>query len=697
MQEKFMIRWKALFNQQTLRSNLIKWFLVIALLPLGWTTIIAYEMCKRILFDQTMKNLQTFIFNQENLLKFYFEEKKNDSRAFITDRTALKAVPTLDKILSRYGKDSPEYEKARQEFYPILAYRTKALDYRDLLLLTTEGKLVFSVLPSPQLGKNLLNSDRHQRLSRIIAKSRDSLEMDMISIVFDNDKDPIQIFISMPMIDFQNNLKGIALVELDTLSIYHLLSTPNELGTLTNLLLVTKEDHTLFAITPKNIFTENESKEMIDPTSSFGKFILEVLMQQHLEAFDIDYHNRKTLMAGKRFGNISNWALVTEINEADLLAPIRQLKYLFWLLLTATVFAVTLAASYVARKIAAPILQLTDKTRILAAGDLSQRIDVTSQDEIGRLGESFNEMASQLDHIISHLDFLVAKRTEEYEIQNVKLEQTISELHKTRDRLITQEKLASLGSLTAGIAHEIKNPLNFVNNFSELSLQILNDIEKHLNSIKAALSENEFKDLSDKFAMLKLNIGKINDHGQRADSIVRNMLQHSRGLPGERMKIDIHKLLDEYVALSYHGMRAKDASFNVTIEKNYDPTVPLIEVVPQEISRVFLNLLNNAYYSVHEKKKHQRPDSYQPTVRITTENHQDEVIIKIWDNGVGIAPDVIPKLFTPFFSTKPPGEGTGLGLSLSYNIIVQGHGGTLTANSQVGEFAEFIIHLAYKK
>ena len=694
----FMQQWKALLNKQSLRSHLITWFLVIALVPLGWTTLIAYELCKKILFDQAIKNLRSFIFNQKNLLNFYFEEKKLDARDFMRDRTALKAIYSLDEILAHYGKDSSEYVKAKQTFYPILSDRMEALDYKNLLLVTKTGNIVFSIPPSVKVGENIFHSDQYRSLTDIIAKSRDSMKMEMISIFSNDNHESFHTFIFIPLIDLQDKLTGIAVVELDPLSIYRLLSNYHELGKLSDFLLVTEIDHHFLAITPKKSLIDKEFKEQIDPNSSFGKFIKQVLTHEHLEALDIDYHNQKTLMASSRFKNAVNWALLTKINETDLLAPIYKLQHLFWILVTTTVFAVILAASYVARKIVSPILLLTDKTRILADGDLSQRIEVTSQDEIGRLGQSFNEMASQLHHIISHLDSLVAKRTEEYEIQNIKLEQTIIELRQTRDRLITQEKLASLGALTAGIAHEIKNPLNFINNFSELSIQILHDLEEHLNSIKIHLAEKESEELSQLFNILKLNISKINEHGQRADGIVRNMLQHARGLPGERRLININKLLDEYIALSYHGMRAKDSSFNVTIEKHYDSSIPAIEVAPQEMSRVFLNLLNNAYYSVHEKKKHHSTDSsYQPTVRITTGNHPSSVAIKIWDNGLGIAPDIISKLFTPFFTTKPPGEGTGLGLSLSYNIVVQGHGGTLSANSHIGEYAEFIINLPYKK
>jgi signal transduction histidine kinase len=693
-----MWQWRAFLNKQSLRRRLIVWFLLIALIPLIWTTIVSYELCKEILMTQAIKHLRALILRQERLINFYVQEKKSDARDFIKDRTTMQAISTLNEVLTRYGLGSPEQQRANQNFESLLTFRMKALNYDSLILMTKTGDIVLSTFPLLAVGENILQSIPFKDLAKIFKKSQETLEMDRTSLVLRPDTNALNTFISVPVLDSDNQLIGVAIVELNTTAMYRFISNFNALGALADLLLVAKVDNKLYATTPLATRKEGKTQEEIDPSSPFGQFITQVLSQKNLVAANIDYFNHKALIVGRRFEHADNWALITKINQDELLAPIERLKYLFWILVTTTAIAVILAASHVARKIASPILALTEKTKILAGGDLSQRIEVTTQDEIGRLGQSFNEMAAQLHDIISHLDYLVAKRTEEYEVQNVKLEQTIKELRQTRDRLIMQEKLASLGALTAGIAHEIKNPLNFINNFSELSLQLQEEIEQHLNSIKSSLPEQEVQELSELLHTLKLNIGKIYEHGKRADSIVYNMLQHSRGMPGEKRLTDIQKLLDEYIALSYHGMRARDSTFNVKIEKHYDSNLPAVEVVPQEVCRVFLNLLNNAYYSVHQKKKqHVIDSSYEPTVRISTERQQENVAIKIWDNGLGIAPEILPKLFTPFFTTKPPGEGTGLGLSLSYNIIVQGHGGTLSANSQLGEFAEFIITLPIKE
>lgn len=265
------------------------------------------------------------------------------------------------------------------------------------------------------------------------------------------------------------------------------------------------------------------------------------------------------------------------------------------------------------------------------------------------------------------------------------LQEKNDEIVKTQQKLITQEKLASLGTLTAGIAHEIKNPLNFVNNFTEISRELLDEIRTGLNN-KNSDEVNEL--ISD----LKQNLEKINQHGNRADSIVKNMLLHSRGTAGEKILTDINELLDQYVTLAYHGLRAQDKEFNITIEKDYDRSIEKINIVPQDISRVFLNIINNACYAANDKKK-KLGSAFAPILRVSTKNHNKKIEIRIKDNGNGMPASVKEQIFNPFFTTKPAGEGTGLGLSLSHDIVTKVHGGELKFESEEGKFTEFTITL----
>ncbi|MBD0333611.1 MAG: two-component sensor histidine kinase [Chitinophagaceae bacterium] len=274
---------------------------------------------------------------------------------------------------------------------------------------------------------------------------------------------------------------------------------------------------------------------------------------------------------------------------------------------------------------------------------------------------------------------------EEVQRQTKDLRQTLSELKSTQTQLIQSEKMASLGELTAGIAHEIQNPLNFVNNFSEVNTELVNELKEEA---KAGNTEEVLAIASD----LDENLQKIAHHGKRADAIVKNMLQHSRKSTGKKEPTDINALADEYLRLSYHGFRAKDKSFNATFRTEFDNSLGRVDVIPQDIGRVLLNLFNNAFYAVTEKNK-KLNGAFEPTVEVRTEKSDGKIKITVNDNGTGIPQKVLDKIFQPFFTTKPTGEGTGLGLSLSYDIITKAHGGEMKVETKEGEGTAFIIQL----
>jgi two-component system NtrC family sensor kinase len=280
--------------------------------------------------------------------------------------------------------------------------------------------------------------------------------------------------------------------------------------------------------------------------------------------------------------------------------------------------------------------------------------------------------------------FFLFRNNRQKQKANKVLENTLLNLKSAQTQLIQAEKMASLGELTAGIAHEIQNPLNFVNNFSEVNDELLKELSTeadkgNLNEVKAIAKDIAF------------NSEKINHHGKRADAIVKGMLQHSRASSGQKEPTDINALADEYLRLAYHGLRAKDKSFNATIQTDFDNSIGKINIVPQEIGRVVLNLINNAFYAVDDKKK-QLGDGYEPIVSISTKRNERKVEIKVKDNGNGIPQNFLDKIFQPFFTTKPTGEGTGLGLSLSYDIV-KAHSGEIKVSTTEKEGTEFTIAL----
>jgi signal transduction histidine kinase len=280
-------------------------------------------------------------------------------------------------------------------------------------------------------------------------------------------------------------------------------------------------------------------------------------------------------------------------------------------------------------------------------------------------------------------------------IENARLfksvEASLEDLRTAQDRLVQTQKLASLGQLTAGIAHEIKNPLNFVNNFSGVSVELIDELRQELDGVKVGpKARAAIAELTD---TLRDNLDKVVQHGKRADAIVKNMLLHSREESGEHRPVDVNALVEESLNLAYHGARAEKQGFKINMERSFDPAAGQVDVYPQEITRALLNLISNGFYAATKRKEQDKSEGYEPTLTAATENLGDRVEITIRDNGRGIPPEVREKMFNPFFTTKPAGEGTGLGLSITHDIIVKQHSGSIEVETQPGEFTEIKVIL----
>ncbi|HRG83303.1 MAG TPA: ATP-binding protein [Chitinophagaceae bacterium] len=339
----------------------------------------------------------------------------------------------------------------------------------------------------------------------------------------------------------------------------------------------------------------------------------------------------------------------------------------------------------------AHIQQLIDE-----AGSLNQETRKAISAALTSLNKELEILAFKLDRtekVKRTTSILLEETIEELEQKrkaveesNAALQQSIQELKSAQAQLIQSEKMASLGELTAGIAHEIQNPLNFVNNFSEVSRELLAEMNTALDKD----DKEEAKEIANDVIQ---NMEKILHHGKRADGIVKGMLQHSRSSSGQKEMTDINELCDEYLRLAYHGWRAKDKSFNAKLETDFDDRVGKLGIIPQDIGRVVLNLINNAFYAVNERKLIEEP-GYEPGVYVSTRKMDDKIEIRVKDNGTGISAKAADKIFQPFFTTKPTGQGTGLGLSLSYDIV-KTHGGELKVETKEREGSSFIIHLPF--
>ncbi len=351
--------------------------------------------------------------------------------------------------------------------------------------------------------------------------------------------------------------------------------------------------------------------------------------------------------------------------------------------------AVLIAYLFVGRVLLRRLQRLSDRMRRMADGDLEAKVEIDGRDEVADMAaalEIFRRHALEVQRLN-----LVEKLAEELKDKNAVLEKVLADLRRAQDQIVMREKLAALGELTAGVAHEIRNPLNFVKNFSEVSGELLEELAEILDEISQDLSEDQ-RELIDEISQdLSDNLERICEHGDRANAIVHDMLMMGRG-SGEPLPIDLNKLIDEHARLAYHSARAADPDFNLTIETDFDPDIGQIEVVPQDMGRVFLNMVSNACHATDEKRRAEGQASYVPTLWITTRRLDDRIEIRIRDNGIGIPPNVIDKIFNPFFTTKPTDQGTGLGLALS-NDIVREHGGAIRVESEPGTFTEMIVKI----
>jgi len=359
--------------------------------------------------------------------------------------------------------------------------------------------------------------------------------------------------------------------------------------------------------------------------------------------------------------------------------------------IAALAVAVSLTALIV-RSINAPLRRVERAMAAITRGELEISIPPATGDEIGAMTKTLEMLRNSL---VERERLEGERKRAEADMRSARdaAEEALSELKITQASLIHAEKMASLGQLTAGIAHEIKNPLNFVNNFAGLSVELLDDLKAQLTAAIGAIDRGTRAEIDETIELLTGNLDKIAEHGRRADNIVKSMLAHSRGSSGERQGVDLNALVEEALNLAYHGARAQDPGFNITLEREFDRNLAPIELAPQEMTRVFLNLFGNGFYAAHKRALVNGGAAYQPRLRVATREVEGAVEIAVRDNGTGIPTEIQDKLFQPFFTTKPAGEGTGLGLSISYDIVRHQHGGTIEVSSEEGAYTEFTIRL----
>ena len=376
-------------------------------------------------------------------------------------------------------------------------------------------------------------------------------------------------------------------------------------------------------------------------------------------------------------------------------ASTRQAELAVKLAIVGGIGALVLALGFTAltvRSITVPLKALERSIASITQGELEVAMPPTGVPEIGAMTRTLGMLR---DSLIERNQLERERQQAEAEIRVARdaAEAALHDLKAAQANLIQAEKMASLGQLTAGIAHEIKNPLNFVNNFASLSIGLLDELKAAAASAFGSLDERQRGQVDEVSELLTGNLERIVEHGKRADNIVKSMLAHSRAGGGDRQIVDLNALVEESLNLAYHGARAQDPNFNITLDRQYGADIAPVELVPQDMTRVFLNLFGNGFYAANERRRAVANGTFRPVLSVTTRDLGKAVEVRVRDNGVGIPEDIKDKLFQPFFTTKPTGEGTGLGLSISYEIVTKQHGGTIEVASEVGAFTEFVVSL----
>jgi signal transduction histidine kinase len=376
-------------------------------------------------------------------------------------------------------------------------------------------------------------------------------------------------------------------------------------------------------------------------------------------------------------------------------ASTRQAELAVKLAIVGGIGALVLALGFTAltvRSITVPLKALERSIASITQGELEVAMPPTGVPEIGAMTRTLGMLR---DSLIERTQLERKRQQAEAEMRVARdaAEAALHDLKAAQANLIQAEKMASLGQLTAGIAHEIKNPLNFVNNFASLSIGLLDELKAAAASVFGSLDERKRGQVDEVSELLTGNLERIVEHGKRADNIVKSMLAHSRAGGGDRQIVDLNALVEESLNLAYHGARAQDPNFNITLDRQYGADIAPVELVPQDMTRVFLNLFGNGFYAANERRRAVANGTFRPVLSVTTRDLGKAVEVRVRDNGVGIPDDIKDKLFQPFFTTKPTGEGTGLGLSISYEIVTKQHGGTIEVASEAGAFTEFVVSL----
>ncbi len=587
-------------------------------------------------------------------------------KALQTDSTLLNNFTKLSNNI--HDRSSLNYQSARNSLNGVLQVIHRTSKFDDIYLEDLNGHIIYA----SDTGQAWKYLDKPLPYDQAWIPSKTQFGISYTSVFFNTQKDSYYDFlVKAPIYDDTEKIYGNIIFEVSLLPFYWIVQQTIGLGKSGESILVEKKvDGSLLVLSPLRF-----------DKLSVLRTVLHTKLTERPESYVEfnDYRNKEAIAVWQSMPKM-NFSLLTMVSRSEIFEGIAKLKYanaIIGAIATLGLMFIALGLSY---SITRPLETLVKTTIGLREKNFNVSIEnnlLESKDEIGALASSFQSMISVLrDYYKS-------------------LQETNNELKSTQARLVTQEKLASLGALTAGVAHEIKNPLNFIDNFAILSLDLMPYFTSVVEQAKTFLSSDAYAELAENMETLKDNLKMINEQGIRINNIVTRMLSHSRSEAGKIGSYNINELLSEATDLSFHGFKNQNSSFNLAIHKELDPSIPKLTILGDEISRVFINLLNNAFYAVQQKIKKEQP-GYSPALWVKTQIVDKMIEIHIRDNGIGIPEIIQSRIFSPFFTTKPTGEGAGLGLSLSRSIVVDEHKGSIVFETMENGFTDFIVTLPLK-
>lgn len=696
---------------RSLRTQLLTLLLAIALVPLVISLGVGWWRARTILESELTQGLRAIATRQASLVNETVRELEVQTERVASSRIVVRALDVYTEPTS----DEEKRAAIRAELEDIIGTTLDTGRFENFHLLDREGRLLYSARETGEEGTVLQQRMPESELTRVVERARTILETGLSDIRFDSAAGRAVLYSATPVFN-QGRLLGVLALRVDPTKLFRGIDNYVGLGTTGETMLATQQGNEAVVVAPLRSRKDAAFNLRIPMAEGDGQPILQAVQGRRGAGIATDHRGNEVYAVWQYIPSV-RWGIVVKVDTREAFSSVSQLGLVIGGLLLLTVLVVPLIAFHEARRLTMPILTLRDLTRQVAQGRFDVEPVVRTRNEIADLADSFREMTRRLrtsfddlrrtteerehaareaiaakaevEKLNAGLEDIVAMRTRELSERNAELQQTLDDLKRTQEQLIVREKMASLGELTAGVAHEISNPLNFVNNFSDLAVEGFEDLRRQLDVETPRLSDEARAEVEDLVPMIDGNLRRIGEHGRRAQRIVQGMIELTRTNTGERRPMDINRFVQEFARASIKGSRDRDNTVDVHLEFELDPELPEVSVFGSELSRALLNLMSNALWSVTEKSR-QAPQPFTPHLYIRTGRRGSQVVIAVRDNGVGIPRENLARLFQPFFTTRPTGMGsTGLGLSMAWDVVVKQHGGALEVESMVGEFAEF--------